>query len=75
MVAAENNFTETDVISERLGQHKRIKSQLQPVVFGKFIGEDKANGNELGGFITTLSRCTLDNVKSGLKNARVSLRF
>jgi len=49
VVVAVDNFAEPDLSSEQFAEHEGIEGQEQFVVFAKFVREDEADGNELGG--------------------------
>jgi hypothetical protein len=67
VVCTMDNFAMTNLSPEHSRQHKRIKCQNQLVAFGKLVGEDETNRNELKLLALAVSRHTLHRMKVGFQ--------
>ena len=66
VIVAVDDFAETDLASENLGEQQRVKRQQQPIILGELVAEDETDGNELGRLAPAFRRHALDGLKAGL---------
>src|SRR5664279_3047284 len=62
-----HDLAEIYLASNRFRQQERIEREQQLVFLGKFVGEFKTIGGELGRYAATLGGYSLNSLKTGLQ--------